>query len=39
VVRGNDFTGVTFTDNVAWRFDFPVADQLWPSGYAPLPRS
>lgn len=39
VVRGNDFSGVTFTDNVGWRFDFPVDDQLWPSGYAPVPRS
>lgn len=38
VVRGNDFTGVTFTDNIGWRHDFPVADQVWPDGYVPVQR-
>ena len=35
-IRGNDFTAVRFTDNVAWRDSFPVEDQRWPKGYRPL---
>jgi hypothetical protein len=38
-VRGNDFTGTVFTDNVGWRFGFPVADQIWPEGYQPTVRA
>ena len=34
--RGNDYSAVQFTDNVAWRYSFPVADQKWPEGYVPL---
>ena len=33
--RDNDFTGVRFTDNVGWRFGFPLADQRFPDGYVP----
>jgi len=33
-IRGNDFTDTTFS-NVGWRFDFPVADQIWPEGHLP----
>lgn len=36
VITGNDFTEVTFTDNVGWRRDFPVADQVWPDGFVPV---
>lgn len=35
VHRGNDFSAVRFTDNVAWRSSFPLQDQKWPEGYAP----
>jgi uncharacterized protein YjbI with pentapeptide repeats len=38
-VRGNDFTGTVFTDNVGWRFNFPVADQIWPEGFQPTVRA
>jgi hypothetical protein len=31
----NDFTHTEFSDNVAWRGDFPVDDQRWPDGYRP----
>jgi hypothetical protein len=34
--RGNDFSAVHFTDNVAWRSSFPIQDQRWPEGYVPL---
>ncbi|MGW5192870.1 hypothetical protein ACWEOO_26735 [Kribbella sp. NPDC004138] len=36
VITGNDFTEVTFTDNVGWRRDFPVAYQVWPDGFVPV---
>jgi len=35
VITGNDFTEVKFTDNVGWRRDFPVADQVWPEDFVP----
>lgn len=35
VITGNDFTEVSFTDNVAWRDSFPIADQRWPPGFLP----
>lgn len=35
VIRGNDFTQTQFTDNVAWRFGFPISDQHWPPGFVP----
>jgi len=34
-IVGNDFTQTVFTDNVGWRFNFPVEDQMFPSGYQP----
>src|SRR6478735_10986201 len=34
-LRGNDFTQVQFTDNVAWRRSFPVGEQTWPPGFQP----
>lgn len=34
-ITGNDFTQTVFTDNVGWRFDFPLADQLFPDGFQP----
>ncbi len=37
VVRGNDFSAVRFTDNVAWRRSYPVEQQQWPEGYRPRP--
>ncbi len=36
LIRGNDFTATELTDNVAWRRDFPLADQHWPEGFTPL---
>ncbi|HVK28892.1 MAG TPA: hypothetical protein VM575_11155 [Nocardioides sp.] len=35
IIRGNDFTDVVFTDNVAWRDSFPTGDQRWPPGFKP----
>ncbi|MFI7068583.1 hypothetical protein ACIBL3_46880 [Kribbella sp. NPDC050124] len=35
VITGNDFTEVKFTDNVGWRHDFPIADQVWPENFVP----
>ena len=35
-LRGNDLTQVQFTNNVAWRDSFPLADQRWPEGFTPL---
>ncbi len=37
VITGNDFRGATITDNVGWRAAFPLADQIWPAGYTPVP--
>jgi hypothetical protein len=35
-ITGNDFTQARFTDNVAWRRDFPLQHQHWPTGFTPL---
>lgn len=34
-IRGNDFTRTRFTDNVAWRYGFPLDDQAFPEGFEP----
>jgi hypothetical protein len=35
-ILGNDFSAAEISDNFAWRFGFPVAEQTWPAGYVPL---
>jgi hypothetical protein len=36
IIRDNDFSQTDFTSNVAFRSDFPVANQLWPAEFVPL---
>lgn len=35
-IADNDFTQVRFTDNVAWRGDFPLQRQRWPTDFTPV---
>lgn len=35
-VMGNDFSAADISANFAWRFDFPVAQQTWPTAFVPL---
>ena len=37
LIMGNDFSRAMITDNVSWRAGFPLADQVWPTGYVPVP--
>lgn len=34
-IVGNDFSGAVITDDVGWRFGYPVGDQVWPEGFVP----
>ncbi len=37
LISGNDFSRAMITDNVSWRRGFPLADQVWPTDYVPVP--
>ena len=37
LISGNDFSEAQLTENIGWRADSPLDDQLWPAGYVPLP--